>query len=435
MSKLIKTKILTSDLEIGMHVIELDRSWLDSDFLMQGFIIQNQAELDALQRQCEFVYIEGTLTTSQPAKNRRQSSQGLTARKPRGDSKKYPETPKSSLTKPLANRKVRYINKVSFREEFSRAQVTFTDAKSVAKGIMEGIRIGRAIDMHEAKSTVDRVVDSILNNKDALIWLSKVKEKDEYTAEHSLNVCILSVTFARFLGHDEGEIRKIGLGALLHDIGKARIPLEVLNKPGRFTDEEFLMMKKHPVFGRNMLMSLPSSDLSAVDVAFSHHERIDGKGYPRQLAAHQISYAAKLVAITDAYDAITSNRCYDKGRASMVALDIIYKNRGAQFDEELALEFIKCIGIYPPGSIVEMTNGEVGIIIEENRDSKLKPKVILVRDEQKNPCRERVVDLHLPDLDGAGKPYAISKEVPDGSYDIFIKEYLANGLLLKRSDN
>ncbi len=329
-------------------------------------------------------------------------------------------------------KKVTYINKIPVEKEFGAAKKCYGYAKTTAKSIMEGIRLGRMIDVNACRETVNTVVDSIIRNSNALIWLSKLKNKDEYTAEHSLNVCILTVAFARHLGFNEKEIKRIGLCALLHDVGKAKIPVEVLNKPGRFTDDEFELMKQHATFGRDLLISISGTDHAAIDVAYCHHERIDETGYPRQLLRHQIPYYAKIVSITDTYDAITSSRCYDSGRSSMDALDIIYKNRGRQFDEELALEFIKCIGIYPPGSIVETTNGEVGIVIASNPEVKLQPRIILVLNADKKPIKQKVLNLMDNPLDEQGNRYAIACELPNKKYGVDIKDFLKKGLVLER---
>ncbi len=395
-------KITVSELKLGMHVIRLDRPWSETSFLMQGFILDDLGIIDDLARQCKFVYIEGRS-----------------------------ESPlKSALhTLPRGKNKTVYINKISMENEISRSNSSYSSAKKTVESIMDGIRIGRMVDMNKARTAVNDIVDGILRNKDALAWLTKIKNKDEYTAEHSLNVSILSATFARHLGHDEADIKKIALGGLLHDVGKAKVPTEILNKEGRFTDEEYDIMKQHPLFGRNLLMSMSIQDHSSIDIAHCHHERIDGQGYPRKLKESQIPYFAKVVAIVDAYDAITSNRCYDKGRASMEALGIIFKCKGTQFDAELVTEFIQCIGIYPPGSIVELKNGEVGIVIETNDHHRLKPRILLVLDSNKKEQSQKIVNLNSPMI--TDKSVQICNEIINGTYGVWIEDYLKRGLLLK----
>lgn len=229
----------------------------------------------------------------------------------------------------------------------------------------------------------------------------------------------------------KGEIQNLALCGLLHDVGKTRIPNEVLNKPGSLTDEEFALMRNHAVHGRTILMSTGASLQSAVDVAFSHHERIDGKGYPRGLPAEKIPYFAKIIALVDTYDAITSTRVYQKALASMHALEVIHKNRGTQFDAELADAFIQMVGIYPPGSIVEMVNGEVGIVVESHPLHKLKPKVLMVREADKTPSPlSRVLDLNAAPKDDNGIVYQIAKEVPDGTYGIVLQDFVRDGAIV-----
>lgn len=423
-------KIPVGDLEIGMYVSKLDRPWEETSFVLQGFLVISQDDIDALMEQCEYVFIETRETLTSPTERRR-ANKGLAAR----GKKQTAARRTQSNSKPEGaelERSVSYINKVPMEQEFGNARQCYKFAKLTAKSIMDGIRIGRTLDIHKVRSVVDKVVDSIINNSNALAWLTKIKNKDEYTAEHSLNVCILSVAFARHLGLPEEEIRKIGLCGLLHDVGKAKIPDEILNKPGRFTDEEMEVMKQHTVFGRDLLLSVKDVDHATVDVAFTHHERIDETGYPRGLRAHQIPYYAKIISIVDTYDAITSSRCYDRGRSSMDALDIIYKNRNRQFDENLALEFIKYIGIYPPGSIVRMTNEEVGIVLASNKENKLRPRVLMVLDKDKKPVAQFIIDLSDAPVDIEGKPYMISGELPNGKYGVNIQDFLKKGLVLKK---
>lgn len=431
---LTRVRIPVSELALGMHVIELDRPWLETDFLLQGFVIKHRAEIDSLQRQCVFVYIEGVehKLDIEPEPEPVTKKAGLLSRmlanklsRPAAAQEPTPPAP----CKPTEQTRTTYINKISTEQEMQVARDSYSSAKTVAKNIMEDLRIGRMLDMNQARNTVDEVVDSLLRNDDALVWLTKLKNQDEYTAEHSLNVCILSAAFARHLGHDEAEIRKIGLAGLLHDIGKAKIPVEILNKPGALTANERALIKQHPNLGRSLLMTSASVEHYTIDVAYSHHERVDGTGYPRALQAHQIPYYAKLVAIVDTYDAITSSRVYDSGRASMEALEIIYNSRNSHFDADLTVEFIRCIGVYPPGAIVVMTNGEVGIVVESNKRSKLRPKIVLVKDSAKEWQEKHTIDLSQDALDQSGKPYVIAHEVPNKTFAIDIKAFLEEGWL------
>lgn len=414
---IVETEIPVSQLAIGMHVIRLDRPWEDTDFLLQGFIVQNEDDLLALQSQCQTVVVEGRVNVTRLMEN---NPIYFGSGKPSGAQK--PSTlPKKSIT---------YVNKVDTTREMAKARVHYGHARETAQSIMSGIRLGRMLDMNNIRQAVDSTVDSVLRNENALLLLSKIKHKDDYTAEHCINVSILAAAFGKHLGLLEDEIRVLALSGMMHDVGKMRIDDAILNKPGALTPEEFDIMKKHTTFGRDILVSLPSLEHAAVDVAYSHHERMDGEGYPRGLSSQQIPLFAKMIGLVDTYDAITSSRVYDKGRASMQALQIIHRNKGTQFDEELAVEFIRMIGVYPPGSIVELENGEVGIVVANQKASKLKPVVLLVRDSTKQPITPyHQINLANHLKDSSGEVYKIAHEVPDGTYGIVMSEFVEAGFL------
>ncbi|AMQ89466.1 HD-GYP domain-containing protein [Marinobacter sp. LQ44] len=434
---IVERQVPVTDLEIGMHVVRLDRPWEETSFLLQGFIVKSESDIWALRDQCDFVYIEGREVSpaSGPSKSVRNqpSKQSKTSSLFNffGRHKGRPSTadaPRGGGKKPI---RVNYINKVALGDEIGRASQFHREAKTVADSIMSGLRVGRALDLNSARKVVNQCVDSILNNTDAMLLLTKLKERDDYTAEHCMNVAILSAAFGKHLGLLEGEIRTLGLCGLLHDVGKARVPLDILQKPGALTPDEFAAMRRHADYGRDILMSSGRSLNAAVDVAYNHHERLDGKGYPRSLKAAQIPYFAKIVAIIDTYDAITSNRVYDTCRSSMTALEIIYKHRGAQFDGELAEEFIRFIGIYPPGSLVELQTGELAVVTEANPRNRLRPRVLLVTSPDKSRLAElKALDLALALADEKNALYAIKRELPDGSHGILLKELMDAGLKL-----
>ena len=433
---IVETRIHVSDLALGMHVVRLDRPWEDTDFLLQGFVIRDPKDIHSLQAQCDFVFIEGRLDlapqyNAHPTRTqaRPKSSTGFFSMFKR--SAKKAEATSEPIQKKPPRKRVTYINKVDVGTEMPLATVKFEEAQKTAKSIMSGLRVGRALDLNNARKVVNSCVESVLRNENALLLLTKIKHQDEYTAEHCINVSILSAAFGKHLGLLEGEIRTLALCGLLHDVGKTRIPDEILNKPGALTPAEFKIMREHTTHGRTILMGTSNSLGAAVDVAYNHHERMDGQGYPRGLGAHQIPYFAKVVGLVDTYDAITSNRVYDKGRASMQALDIIHKHRGSQFDKELAEAFIQMIGIYPPGSIVEMLNGEVGVVVESHPKHKLKPKVLMVRGADRQELTPyRHLDLMQAPKDASDQPYQIAKEVPDGSYGIVLQDFVDEGLIM-----
>lgn len=397
-------KIHISELRIGMYVSKLECDWLETPFLVQGFVIECLDDIDAVAEYSNYVWIDAVQEVWIP-----------------------PEQRQTLKAKP----KTVYINKVSAPEERYAAVSIYRDSQRLMKTLLDDVRLGGVIDTEQAKATVKTCVNSVLRNPDALLWMTKMRSEESYTAEHSLNVCILAIAFGRHLGKSETDLEKLGLCGLLHDVGKMRIPPAVLNKVEPLTDKEFNMIKAHTVHGRNLLMSSPGIYHGAIDVAYSHHERIDGMGYPRKLPASGISEFSRIITLVDAYDAMTADRCYSRAMPSTDALRNIYKDRGTHFDERLALEFIKCIGLYPPGSIVELVNGLVGIVLESNHRFRHLPKILVVHNIHGPLEKERVLSLNNIEQGTLDKNHLIQRALCDGSYGINIKQYKENGLVFR----
>lgn len=389
-------KVLTDQLELGMYVAALDKDWLDSPFLYQGFLIETHEDIQLLEQECQYVWVDPVKTPT-------------------------PDEPLLTF-KPEKQSKTRYINKLSMIEEHERSKQVFTTARQRTKTIMDDVTLNGVIDGKQAKQIVNNCLGSILNNPDALLWMSKIREANHYTSEHCLNVCILAIAFGRHLGMDEEELFNLGMCGLLHDVGKLRIPSEVLNKSTPLTTKEWKQMQAHVSIGRKLLMS--SMNLSyTVDVAYNHHERIDGKGYPNQLTGDKLSTHTKIISIVDSFDAMTAERCYSKAKTASAAIREVYRGRGTQFDHRLALEFIKLVGLYPPGTIVELNNGYVGIVLERSQQYQQLPKVMLLKDEKNQTIKKRLVNLELVEQDKLPKDYLIKQDHPNGFKGINISDH------------
>ena len=397
-------KIHVSELKIGMFVSKLDRPWLETPFLMQGFVVETLADIDTIAQYSEHVWVDAVQSEWVPPEER------------------------GTVTAQKA--KVSYINKIDAKSEHAAAMGVYREARRLTRTILEDLRLGGVINTDQAKATVKECVHSVLRNSDALLWMSKIRSQNEYTAEHCLNVCILAIAFARHLGMSEVDMEKVGLCGLLHDVGKMRVPSEVLNKPGALTDKEYNIMKAHATHGRNLLMASKGVPNSAIDVAYSHHEKVDGTGYPRQLKSAGISELAKIIAIVDAYDAMTADRCYSASIPSTEALKIIFKDRGTHFDERLALEFIKSVGLYPPGTLVELVNGLICIVLEANQKYRHLPKVIAVNKQEKPLVKSALVDLAGIEKGKIDKTFLIKRALKDGTFNVFIKDHREKGLAL-----
>jgi HD-GYP domain-containing protein (c-di-GMP phosphodiesterase class II) len=400
------TKIDARELQIGMFVSELDRPWSATNFLFQGFTLQNEADIEAVQNQCDYVYIDVSKQTviQQPkVRDIVYSRDWLDKREP----------PKKEAC---------------FEDEIFNATKVHKRASTVVKNFMQEVALGRGIDVALAKKVVAECVNSVMKSPDAMMWLTQLKKHDEYTSQHSMNVCIFSITLGRQIALSVPELNNLGLCGMMHDMGKMRIPLSVLNKPGRLTPKEFQVMNTHPTLGWQLLMSSTDMYGGAIDVAYTHHERLDGKGYPRGLSGEKIGLYTRIVAIVDAYDAITSDRVYQRGRTHLEGISILTKDADTHFDSGLTVKFIECLGIYPPGNLVEMSNGEIAVVIESHPQHKLLPKVVFLLDENKQPQTERLVDLAEMDLDHSGQPYKIKRMVRAEDYGIdlhaFYHEYL-----------
>lgn len=398
--KLVREKLSVVELCIGMYVVELDRPWSETPFLFQGFLISSSEEIKQLQEYCQFVFIDVTQTTVAYTKKQNQKG-GVTNRR---------------------------IYKVPIEQELAVAATHYDFAKKSVDNALNNLRFSQEINTSEIRTAVKNCVTSVINNPNAMMWFTQIKNKDDYTAEHSMRVGVVSIALGQELGLMERELEELGMAGMLHDVGKINIPIEILNKEGSLDKEEYELIKTHAELGRQLLMSKSDAPPITVDVAYNHHEQMNGKGYPRGIKADKIPYFAKIVGVVDAFDAITSDRVYSDARSTLEALRILYDCRGEQFDEEVVRAFIRLIGIYPPGHIVELTNGEAGIILSCQQNNKLRPKVIIVRDAEKKLCRERVVDLSLDQKDKNGKPLRVKAVFTDGKFGIHLQEYKAKGL-------
>ena len=405
-----KVRIDVNQLQVGMAVVELDRPWIDTPFLLQGFTISTQSDIRALQEHCEYVYIDPSISKIDKKPNKKPDKN-----KPGYFNKLFMARDEPVVTTPV-------------EKEVKQAAVIHNKANSMVKHCMDDIVLGNAINEEKVKENVGETVESIVRNPDAMMWLTRLQNKDDVASQHSVNSCILSVAFGRYIGLPNIELEKLAIGALMHDIGKLQVPTEILNKPGPLSEEEVKLVKNHPAASRNLLMSAGSYFAPAVDIAFSHHERIDGSGYPRGLAGHSLTPFSRMVAIIDVYDVMTTEQVYREELPPFEALKYLNLNKGKLFDQQLVALFIKMIGVFPVGSIVELTNGQIGIVITSNRDDNLRPKVLLMLDNNKMPMKREVINLARNAVDFLGRPVKIAKTLRKGDYGIDQQQLINEGI-------
>ena len=258
-------------------------------------------------------------------------------------------------------------------------------------------RMGKAVETGKARELVEEIALSVERNASALISLARLKTADDYTFMHSVAVCGLMIALARELGLDEKDVREAGVAGLMHDVGKMAIPLKVLNKPGRLTEDEYALVKQHPVQGHEMLSHSPDIGDVTLDVCLHHHERIDGKGYPHNLDGSRISLFAKMGAICDVYDAITSNRPYKAGWDPADSLQKMASWAKGDYEDYVFQAFVKSVGIYPTGSLLLMASGRLGVVVEQNEKSLLLPRVKLFYSTRSNAyMAPELIDLSRP---------------------------------------
>lgn len=284
---------------------------------------------------------------------------------------------------------------VPIHEEMLRAREIKNRAKETVQDIMEDIRFGKQIKTEKAAQVVDEMIDSIFRNQDALVSLGRIKEKDEYTYMHSVSVGVLMLAFGRHLGLDIQTLREVGIGAMLHDVGKMIVSQALLNKEDSLTEEEFIMMRKHVEYSRMLLEQTHGITDTAITMAAQHHERIDGTGYPLHLKGDEIPYYSRAVAIMDVYDAMTSKRSYQDKFIPTEVLKKLYEWSSYHYDRELVQQFIRCMGIYPVGTLVKLESGLVGVVLQHGEKSLLYPTVRIVYNSKNESFIRMPYDLDL----------------------------------------
>jgi HD-GYP domain-containing protein (c-di-GMP phosphodiesterase class II) len=287
------------------------------------------------------------------------------------------------------------IPQVSLRDELPQAKQLYTRTLHTVQQVMEDFKKTGQADVEAGSNAVEGIVDSVSRNASALLALSKLRTKDNYTFSHCINVATEAVIFAKHLGYDGTELHTIGLAGFFHDLGKMEIPLEILNSPRRLSAAEFAVMREHPTIGYKHLNKIPDLSDLVIRGALEHHERINGKGYPDGKKGDEISLAGKILAVVDVYDALSSRRVYKDPMAPHSALGLIYGMRGEDFVPELVERFIQCVGIYPPGSLVQLTSEHLAVVSQVDPDEPLRPQLILVREADGRDLPPTLIDLKL----------------------------------------
>jgi len=377
-------KITVEQLSVGMHLKEFCGSWMEHPFWRTGFVLVDPKDIETiLASSIKEVWVD--------------VSKGLDV--PLGQNAISEAESEAQVEEQLkqAVEEKRELAPVSMGLEIERATKICFQSKQAVISMFQEARMGKAVDTGGARQLVEEISDSVARNPGALISLARLKTVDDYTYMHSVAVCAMMVGLAKQLGLEEHQIRLAGMAGLMHDLGKALMPMEVLNKPGKLTDAEFSIIKTHPVEGHRMLLTGRDVDPMVLDVCLHHHEKTDGSGYPKGLKSDEISLFAKMGAVCDVYDAITSNRPYKSGWDPAESLRKMAEWANGHFDPKVFQAFVKSLGIYPIGSLVKLTSGRLGVVVEQTGKSLTTPSVKVFFSTKSNlRIVPEVIDLSQP---------------------------------------
>ena len=506
-----KEIVAAPDLRIGMFVAELDRPWLESPFLMQGFVIEDEETLAQLRELCRFVHVDRTRSVGDAWRAedaprldpRRERSATLGAFQAPAEARRRPvdffgllrslrsmgkgsasagEVAQAQAMKPLvhvypdavgqrrlsplgeaeaANYAARAMGQplitgeesrrrnVGFRPRLDRAGaadtltgltyleptvaleeeiVTALPLVNRAHGLLAQIALDvqRSLnpDLERLRGVVSEMVLSVARNPDALLWLARLKQTDQYSYAHSLDVSAHVMIFGRYLGLGDESIGHLGMAGMLQDVGKLKLPPALLQKSGPLSPREHEIFRSHVDFSLQILSKSSGVSLSMLEIVTRHHERCDGSGYPLGLKGEQVGLMAEITGLCDTYCAMTRERPYGEAASAQVALDALRAQRGGGFSESTVDQFVQCIGLYPVGTLVELNSGEVAVVVAQNRIRRLKPRVMILLGPDKQPnAYPHTLDLLYEQPTATGQPYAIVRALPPGAHGVDASEF------------
>ena len=364
-----------------MFINEICGSWMEHPFWKKAFLLSSSEDLKTLQT-CgiQEVWID--------------TDKGLDVEDTVPTHSKEEEEKKVETELKKVATENRIVQRIPVQHEVQRARAILSKGKTAVTSMFHEARMGKAISVSDAEPLVDEISNSIARNPEAFLNLARLKNVDDYTYMHSVAVCGLMIALGKQLGLEGQDLKNAGVAGLMHDVGKALIPNDVLNKPGKLTDEEFEIIKTHPRKGSEILNVATGANDVALDVCLHHHERVDGTGYPERISGDTLTLFARMGAVCDVYDALTSNRCYKNGWEPAETIRKMAEWRNGHFDERVFQAFVKTIGIYPSGTLVRLKSGRLAIVIEQTAKSLLTPVVkVFFSTKSNEPIMPEMVDL------------------------------------------
>ncbi|MCZ6659555.1 MAG: HD-GYP domain-containing protein [Gammaproteobacteria bacterium] len=404
-------KIPVSNLVLGMYVAELDRPWLDSPYPIQGFYVRSEINIRKLAEECSFVYVDPRRYDTRIVDVDLQVV-------PQGKSERKPRDNVVRLKSARPRRPKTYRDSVEIREELVPAQTSLEDAVDVMKSVVDKLQKTGGIQFEDIETAIKPLVNSVMRNKVAIAALLRIRSLGEYSYAHALACAVWAALLARELGFSRSDIDRLAMGCSLLDIGKVQIPTELLESPEPLTPDQWTIMHTHVDAGLELAKEAGVEDAIILQMLKTHHERHDGSGYPQGLQGNAIPVFGRIAGIVDSYDAMISERPYSKAISSFAAIRALQSRADELYQEEIVEHFIKAIGVFPAGTIVELNTGEVAVVVSQNGAWRLKPKVMLILEENKQ-IRTKFVVIDLASTGGRASPTIwITKEHPAHAFGI-----------------
>lgn len=396
-------RISIQGLALGMFVSRLDKPWLETPFPLEGVLVKSGTDIEKLQRACSHVWVDPQRGTSPD---------------PRYFAFEAPAT-RGGGGELERLRSTRWTIQADLATELRQAEAAHASIEASLEEVMRDVQEGRRLDIEKLKDGVEAMIDSILRNPAALVWLREMKQRDGYAYQHALGCSIWAASFGRHLGLERSELRVLALAGLLCDVGKARLPQSLLTRAGPLAAVDVVQLRDHVRLGLEILAQNPDLPAGVTEIVATHHERHDGSGYPKGLSGQAIPVFGRILGIVDSYDAMTSQRPYAACRSPHDAVNELYRQRDKLYQTELVEQFIQSCGIYPIGTLVELSNGQVGVITEIHSLKRLLPRVMLLLSEDKRPLqRFREIDLSQLDQDDPKARLTIKAGLPNGAFGL-----------------
>lgn len=377
---LMKIKLDVERVCAGMFVAELDRPWLGTPFLFQGFLIESPEEIEQLRECCRYVFVDDLQSSAERVVQEalRHAMGSLRSGKVRAVTVEFEE----------------WKGAEKLRRTLERLNATVDRSSERIENVLEDVRAGKRVQSQETRVVINELIDGAGRHPQTAQWMIILQAENRQIARHSMNVSVLAATFGRFLGWNDTLVSAVSEGALLHDAGMVRVPRWLLEKPGPLTQQEFRLVRMHADYTAKLLQMDGGYDPRVIEIVRHHHERIDGTGYPAGLRGHEIPHYVQLVSIVDVYESMTAEKPYERALTPSLALTRLHRRADAHFDRQLVEAFIRCIGIYPLSSLVRLQNGALGIVVSSQEENRLKPVLLLVR----GPRGEKLMPRRMVNL-------------------------------------